>query len=324
MRVGILSRNRYLYSTRRLIEACRQFGHEPIVIDTVRAAIQLKLSPDLHRNNPHLPQLDGIIPRVGASVTKYGLRLVSYFEERQIPTAASAAGIASSRDKLISYQTFVAAGIPTPTTRIIHHPNKLWAAILSLGGLPVVIKRRRSAQGRGVMLLRQNSTVNILARAMKRANPPIVLLGQPFIPEAEGKDIRIIVVGGRCVAAMERTASPGDFRSNLHRGGSAVPIQPTPEMKRLALAAAEALSLQVGGVDLIRSKEGLLALEANSSPGLEGIETSTGIDVAGAIVAYLTSQMKGDEAAWQSYQVSRYQQAGREALILPGVGSIQS
>ena len=293
MKIGILSRNRDLYSTRRLIEACRQSGHEPIIIDTVRAAIQLKLSIEMHTNNPHLPVLDGVIPRIGASVTKYGLRVMEYYEKKGIPSTASVAGIAQSRDKLQSYFTLESAGIPVPETQFIHHPNNLWPTILTLGGLPVVVKRRQSTQGRGVMLLTQPATVRTLAKAMRRTQPPVTLLAQRFIAEAKGKDIRIIVAGDRCVAAMERTASPNDFRSNLHQGGSARPVQLDPTTQQLALAAAKALSLSVGGVDLIPSEAGLLALEANSSPGLEGIETSTGIDVAGAIVDYLTCQMNG-------------------------------
>jgi ribosomal protein S6--L-glutamate ligase len=292
MKIGILSRNRHLYSTRRLIEACEENNHEVVIIDTVRAAIQLKLSPDLHKNNLHLPKLDGVIPRIGASVTKYGLQVVRHFEQLGVAMTASEQGILQSRDKLLSHRVLENAGIPIPHTIHVSHPNQLRPAVIAVGGLPVVLKRRQSTQGRGVMLVKQNDTLRYIRNAMLRQNPATPLLVQTYIPEAFGKDIRLIVVGDKIVAAMERTASEGDFRSNLHRGGTAKRVQPTPDMRDLALATAKALGIAVAGVDLIFSNNGYLVLEANSSPGLEGIEGTTGIDVAGAIINYLESQFQ--------------------------------
>jgi ribosomal protein S6--L-glutamate ligase len=290
MRIGILSRNKQLYSTQRLVEAALSRGHEPQVVDTVRAAVQLSIAPASLRNPTKLPPFDAVIPRIGASVTRYGLAVVGHYERQGAVLTANEEGLAQSRDKHLSHRALEAAGLPVPNTVFVAHPRKLWDAIEEVGGLPVVLKRRQSTQGRGVMLLTNLQTTRHIIRTMERQRVPVSLLVQAFIPEADGKDLRIIVVGDRCVAAMERAASEGDFRSNLHRGGTATSVALSTDESDIALKAAHALSLAVGGIDLIKSNSGVLVLEANSSPGLEGIEGSTGLDVAGSIIDYLETE----------------------------------
>lgn len=296
MRIGILSRNSGLYSTRRLSESARARGHQAQVIDTTSVAVHIGNAgsgrthlllgrPDGLADRRALPALDAIVPRIGASVTFYGLAVVRQFEAAGLPTTASSHAIAVSRDKLQSLQATARAGLPIPRTAIIARPEALYAAVQSIGGLPAIVKLIRGTQGRGVFLVHHLATISAILQRLEELHREAIV--QEYIAEAHGCDLRVIVVGDRCVAAMERRASDGEFRANLHRGGTATPVNLDPKTAALAVAAAQAHGLAVAGVDLIHSQRGPLFLEINSSPGLEGIEKATGVDVAGAIIEYV-------------------------------------
>ena len=298
MRIGILSRNPALYSTRRLAQAIWARGHQAQIIDTTSVAVHLGAA-DAPPGATHLltggviglaattplPPLDAIIPRIGTSVTFYGLAVVRQFETAGVFTPASSDAIARSRDKLHSLQMMIQAGLPIPRTAVIARPEALFAAVNAVGGLPAVVKLIRGTQGRGVLLAHHLVTISAMLRRAEELNQQAII--QEFIAEAEGCDLRVIVVGNRCVAAMERRAPPGDFRANLHQGGSAVPVQLDRPTAALAVAAAQAHGLAVAGVDLLASRRGPLLLAVNSSPGLEGIEKTTRVAVAEAIVEYV-------------------------------------
>ena len=286
MRIGILSRNPALYSTRRLLEAARLCGHQPLLIDTVQLALRLQPGGRFSWSRwQRLPAVDGLIPRIGSSVTAYGVAVVRKFEQAGAVTTATADAIAQSRNKMRSLHLLQAAGLPTPRTELVTAVAELHPALAAVGGLPVIVKTLRGTQGRGVILANKLETVEAIFTALANFNLPLLL--QEYIAEAEGKDTRLLVVGGRVTAAMLRTAAVGEFRSNLHQGGTAVAIQPDQSMKQLAIQAAAVHGLGVAGVDIIQARRGPLILELNSSPGLEGIETSSGVDVALAIVRYL-------------------------------------
>jgi ribosomal protein S6--L-glutamate ligase len=297
MRIGILSRNPALYSTRRLAESARNRGHQVQVIDTTSVAVHIGDAADSNGTRlilgrcdgladmKPLPNLDAIIPRIGASVTFYGLAVVRQFEAAGLATTASSNAIAISRDKLQSLQAMLRAGLPIPRTAVIARPEALYAAVQSIGGLPAVVKLIRGTQGRGVFLVHHLATIAAILQRLEELHREAIV--QEYIAEANGCDWRVIVVGDRCVAAMERRAANGEFRANLHRGGTAAPIELDAKTAALAVAAATTHGLAVAGVDLIPSKRGPLFLEINSSPGLEGIEKTTGVDVAGAIIQYV-------------------------------------
>lgn len=305
MKIGILSRNRSLYSTRRLAQAGRACGHDVIIIDTMTVAVEMGLfhngdqikvvlptSQQVYRwgtisnKVQYVQPVDAIIPRIGTSITEYGLAVVRQFEQRQVVTTAPATGIAQSRDKLRSMQLLVQHGLPVPKTAVIAQPTSLFSAIQSVGGTPVIIKLIQGTQGKGVILARNLATAAAVMNKIQSAKRQALI--QEFISESAGKDWRLIIVGDKCVAAMERqAATQGEFRSNLHLGGTAVPITPDKETINLAVAATKAHGLHVAGVDIVPSKRGPLLLEINSSPGLEGIEKVTGKDVATPIITYL-------------------------------------
>jgi ribosomal protein S6--L-glutamate ligase len=304
MRIGVLSRNSSLYSTRRLVEAGRQRGHTMLVIDTMGVVVELGLVEEkvgLRQSSSQatmgglaypfvrLPQVDAIVPRIGASITNYGLAVVRQFEAASVPTTASSLGVGSSRDKLYSLQLMTRSGLPVPRTAVLAQPHLYFSAVQSVGGPPVIIKLNRGTQGRGVILAPNFRTVEVVLSRLRRLKQ--LLLVQEFVAEAEGSDVRVIVVGGRCVAAMRRTASAGEYRSNLHRGGTAVSVTLSAELEQLACRAAQAHDLDVAGVDIIHSRRGPLLLEVNSSPGLEGIEQATQADVAGAIIEHLEEKV---------------------------------
>lgn len=298
MHIGILSRNPKLYSTQRLAAAARARGHQARIIDTTSVAVHIGRD-GLPRVEPQilvdgipglaatvdLPPLDAVIPRIGASVTFYGLAVVRQYEAAGVPTTASSEAIARSRDKLHSLQLLAQARLPIPRTAVVARPEALFAAVEAVGGLPAVVKLIHGTQGRGVVLAHHLATVSALLQRVEELNRQAIV--QEFIAESGGRDLRLIIIGNRCIAAMERRAPDGEFRANLHRGGTAVPITPDAHTIRLATAAARVHGLAVAGVDLIESGRGPLILEINSSPGLEGIEHVTGVDVAGAIVEYI-------------------------------------
>ncbi|MCA9973826.1 MAG: RimK family alpha-L-glutamate ligase [Anaerolineales bacterium] len=296
MRIGILSRNRKLYSTRRLVQAAHARGHSVAVIDTMTVTLEMGMPPsddDLMHTLRHgiitrtvpLPEVDAIIPRIGTSITPYGLAVVRQFEGRGVLTTATAEAIACSRDKLHSSQLMSQANLPIPRTAVTSHPEGLFAAIHAVGGLPVIIKSSRGTQGRGIVLAHNLKTAAAAVAQLRQAGRQALV--QEFVAEAAGKDLRLIVVGDRCVAAMQRTAVQGEFRANLHLGGTAVTVPIDAETNRLAVAAAQVHGLDVTGVDIIQSQRGPLLLEVNSSPGLEGIERTTSVDIAAQIILFL-------------------------------------
>lgn len=295
MKIGILSRNRNLYSTRRLNQAACARGHEVVIIDTMSIAVEMGIAESASQikvvqtalipRTTYLPQVEAIIPRIGASITPYGLAVVRQFEGQGVRTTATAAAIASSRDKLHSLQVMARAGLPIPKTAVIARPEALYSAMRAVQGPPVILKSSRGTQGHEVILATNLQTAQAAFQHLRRLGPQVLV--QEFVSEAQGKDTRVIVIGNRCVAAMQRSAGQGEFRANLHLGGTAVSIAVDLQTEKLALAAAQAHNLHVAGVDLIYAQRGPLLLEVNSSPGLQGIETATQIDIAGQIISFL-------------------------------------
>lgn len=288
MKIGILSRSRTLYSTDRLVEAGRIRGHQVQVIDTLQLARSLGITSPHFRSSYEraLPTVDAIIPRIGASITRYGVAVVRDYEDKGIVTTAPSRGISQSRNKLQSVQLMQKAQLPIPRSALISTLDELPPIVESVGGFPVVIKISKGTQGRGVILVPNLSTARaVLSIFFRHGQRPILI--QEFIAEADGQDMRLLVVGRRCVAAMERSAPKGEFRANLHRGATPAPVIPDTQTKQLALQATALHRLGVAGVDIIPSRRGPLLLEVNSSPGLEGIENTTDVDVAGEIVQYL-------------------------------------
>lgn len=301
MKIGILSRNRSLYSTRRLIQAARLRGHEVMVIDTLSVAVEvgngrgpIKTIVAERPFTPHpianLPPVEAIIPRIGASITEHGVAVVRYFESQGVITTATAEAIASSRDKLRSLQLMAAAGLPVPKTAVVAQTAGIIPAVRAVGGPPVILKANQGTQGQGMILAQDLYTAEMGYRRLSRHGQVLV---QAFVSEAKGIDRRVIVVGDQCVAAMQRTAAEGEFRANLHRGGAALGITIGREMRQLALKAARVHGLSVAGVDMIQAKAGLQLLEVNSSPGLEGIEKATEVDIAMRVIQMLERAGRG-------------------------------
>jgi len=287
MRLGILSRSPVLYTTRRLVESAARRGHRTTVVDPVRCSLVLsRLAPQVFYRGleGRLPRVDVVIPRIGASVTDHGLAVVNQFAMMGVPLVNSAQPIARSRDKLRALQLLVRAGIDVPRTVMARDPRQVHRALEMVGGPPAVIKVLQGTQGIGVILAETEQVVQTVVETFASLGMNILI--QEFIEESEGRDLRALVVGGRVVAAMRRQARLGEFRSNVHRGGSSSVVELAPEYQRAALRATRAMGLQVAGVDMLESKQGAKLLEVNSSPGFEGLERATGVDVAGAIVDY--------------------------------------
>lgn len=286
MKIGILSRKATLYSTSRLIEACRQRGADVVVLDPLQCVVKVsKKRPEVFHNGERVTGLDGVVPRIGASITVYGLAVLRQFEMMGVFPANESESIARSRDKLRSLQLLSRHEIGIPPTAFARRREDIRSAIRKVGGAPVILKLLEGTQGKGVILAESVKSAESVLDAMNSLGANILL--QAFIEEAGGIDYRALVVGGRVVAAMSRQAGEGEFRSNLHRGGTATGITLEPAYELTALHAAEVLGLNIAGVDMVPSKEGPMVLEVNSSPGLEGIEGATGIDVAGAIVDFV-------------------------------------
>lgn len=286
MKIAILSRNSSLYSTRRLIEAGKARGHEIEVIDTLKCYMDItSTKPMVHYQNRALEDFDAIIPRIGASITFYGTAVIRQFEMMGVFSLNESVSIARSRDKLRSLQILSRMGLGLPVTGFAHSTKMTQELIKLVGGAPLVVKLLEGTQGKGVVLAETNSAAESVIDAFREMDANILV--QEFIKEARGSDIRCFVVGDQVVAAMMRTAKPGEFRSNLHRGGTATVIEITKEERQAALDATKALGLNLAGVDMLRSDRGPLIMEVNSSPGLNGIETATGKDVAGMIIEYL-------------------------------------
>ena len=290
MKLAILSRSPRAYSTLRLRTAAEDRGHTVRVLDTLQFAIDLSRSePDLQYRGKPLSDYDAIIPRIGASVTFFGTALVRQFEQMDVYTPNTANGIANSRDKLRATQILSRHDIGIPATTFVRNRGDVEAAIERLGGAPVVIKLLEGTQGIGVILAPDNRVAAAVIETLQSTENNVLL--QRFIAESKGTDIRALVVGDRVVAAMRRRAQGDEFRSNVHRGGSAEAVQLEPDYERTAVQAAQIMGLRVAGVDMLEGNDGPLVMEVNSSPGLEGIETATSLDIAGAIVDYVANQV---------------------------------
>ena len=286
MKLAILSRNSKLYSTRRLVEAARQRGHTVRVLDPLRCYMRIASSGfQLHYKGRSLAGYDAVIPRIGASITRYGTAVLRQFELMGTYSPNPSDAILRARDKLRAHQLLAAQGIDLPVTVFGDTPDDTSDLLSMLGPPPHVIKLNEGAQGAGVMLTEKPSASRSVVEALRGLYASFVV--QEFIGEAEGADLRCFVVGDEVVASMRRQAPEGDFRSNLHRGGTALHVAATDEERVVAIRAARVLGLGVAGVDLIRAKRGPLVLEVNSTPGLEGIEAVCGVDVAGRIVEHL-------------------------------------
>lgn len=295
MKIGVLSRSTSLYSTKRLVEAAKARGHEVEVIDTLKCYMDItSKKPMVHYQNRELSDFDAIIPRIGASITFYGTAVLRQFEMMGVSSLNESVAISRARDKLRSLQLLSRKGIGLPITGFAHNTKMTQDLIKLVGGAPLVIKLLEGTQGKGVVLAETDKAAESVIDAFREMDANILV--QEFIKEANGSDIRCFVIGDEVVASMKRTAKAGEFRSNLHRGGTAEIIEITKEEKEAAIGATKALGLNVAGVDLLRSNRGPLIMEVNSSPGLNGIETATGKDVAGMIIEYLECMDKNSTA----------------------------
>jgi len=291
MKIAVLSRNRNLYSTRRLIEAAETRGHEVHVFDVLRCYMNItSMRPSIHYKGEELTGFDAVIPRIGASVTFYGTAVLRQFEMMGVYPLAESVAITRSRDKLRSLQLLARKGIGLPVTGFAHSPDDVQDMLNMVGGAPAVIKLLEGTQGIGVVLAETRKAAESVIEAFMGLKANILI--QEFIKEAGGADIRCLVVGGKVVAAMKRQGKEGEFRSNLHRGGSASVIRLTPEERSTAVRAASIMGLNVCGVDILRSNHGPVVMEVNSSPGLEGIEAATQKDVAGLIIEFIEKNGK--------------------------------
>lgn len=289
MKLAILSRNGKLYSTRRLVEAARQRGHTVRVLDPLRCYMRISSNGfQLRYKGRSLAGYDAVIPRIGASITRYGTAVLRQFELMGTYSPNPSDAILRARDKLRAHQLLAAQGIDLPVTVFGDNPDDTADLLSMLGPPPHVIKLNEGAQGAGVMLTEKPSASRSVVEALRGLYASFVV--QEFIGEAEGADLRCFVVGDEVVASMRRQAPEGDFRSNLHRGGTALLAEATEEEREVAIRAAKVLGLGVAGVDLIRARRGPLVLEVNSTPGLEGIEAVCGVDVAGCIVDHLAAR----------------------------------
>ena len=290
MRLAILSRNEALYSTRVLLEAARRRGHSARVMDTLQFDIRLsRQNPQLFYQGEPVDGVDAVIPRIGASITFFGLAVVRQFEMMGHYCVNESQAIARSRDKLRCLQILSRHDIGLPPTVYTRQADHVPACIDQLEGPPVVVKLLQGTQGVGVVLAESTAAASSVIEAFHGLDQNILI--QKFIHEAKGADIRALVVGRKVVAAMRRKAEPGEFRSNMHRGGTATKIRLPAEYRKTALAAARVLGLRVAGVDMIESDEGPMVMEVNSSPGLEGIHKTTGVDVAGAIIEHIEREV---------------------------------
>ena len=289
MKIGILSRNANLYSTKRLVEAAKVRGHETKVVDVLSCYMNITSNkPTVFYTRKGVKEqleFDAVIPRIGASVTNYGTAVLRQFEVGNTYSINESVAITRSRDKLRAHQLLARKGIGMPITGYANRADATDDLIDFVGGAPLVVKVLSSTQGKGVLLAETYKAAESLINAFRDLQTDFLV--QEFIKDAGGSDIRCFVIGGKVIAAMQRTAKEGEFRSNLHMGGTAKIIKLKPEERVLAVKAAKVMGLDLAGVDIVRSAHGPLVLEVNSSPGLEGIETATGKDVAGAIIEYI-------------------------------------
>ncbi len=291
MKIVVLSRQPKLYSTQRLVEAGTKMGHDVQVIDHLKCNIEIeKKNPRIYYNGAYLEGVDAIIPRVGSSVTFYGTAVVRQFEMMKVFSVVESQALVRSRDKLRSLQLLSRAGVGLPKTTFSNFSKNVEHVVDSVGGTPVILKLLEGTQGLGVILAESLNAAGSVMEAFNGLEARIIV--QEFIKEAGGADIRAFVVDGEIVGAMKRQGKEGEFRSNLHRGGSASIIELSEEEADTALIAAKAMGLGVAGVDMLQSKNGPLVLEVNSSPGLEGIEHATGTDIAAKIIQYVERNVR--------------------------------
>lgn len=291
MKIAVLSRNPKLYSTRRLIEAGRERGHEMMVVDHLKCDIVIEQKkPAIFYKGSYLTDIDAVIPRIGASVTFFGSAVVRQFEMMKVFSAIESQALMRSRDKLRSLQILSRAGLGMPKTVFTNYSKDVDEIIDFLGGAPVVIKLLEGTQGLGVVLAENKNAANSVLEAFNGLKARVIV--QEFIREAKGADIRAFVVDGKVVGAMKRQGKEGEFRSNLHRGGKANLIKLSAKERSVAIKAAKTLGLSIAGVDMLQSKRGPLIIEVNSSPGLEGIEGATQVDIAGSIIQFVERGVK--------------------------------
>ncbi|NNK91311.1 MAG: RimK family alpha-L-glutamate ligase [Acidimicrobiia bacterium] len=290
MRLAILSREPRSYSTQRLKEAAIDAGHQVRILDTLRFAIDLSGGePDLHYSGRQLSDYDAVLPRVGSSITYFGTAVVRQFEQMDVYTPNTSAGIRNSRDKLAAHQILARHDIGMPATTFVRDRADVGPAIERVGGAPVIVKLHEGTQGVGVILAPDDVVATAMIETLLATRQNVLV--QEFIEESRGRDIRALVVGDRVIGAMRRSSRSGDFRSNLHRGGRSEVIELPPEFEAAALRSAQIMGLRVAGVDMLESERGPLVLEINSSPGLQGIEGATGKNIARAIVDFVSRQV---------------------------------
>jgi ribosomal protein S6--L-glutamate ligase len=286
MKLAMLARNANLYSHKRIVEAAHARGHQIEVFDTLRCYMNIAAHrPEVRYRGRALEGFDAVIPRIGASITFYGLAVLRQFEMMGVYPLNESVAIGRSRDKLRCLQLLSRKGIGLPVTAFAHNTTQADDLIDMVGGTPLVVKLLEGTQGIGVVLAETRSSAKSMIEAFGGVEANILV--QEFVKEASGQDIRVVVIGGKAVAAMERTGGPGEFRSNLHRGGKARSVKITPEERSTAVRAAKTVGLNVCGVDMLRSNHGPVVMEVNSTPGLEGIEMATGQDIAGMMLEFL-------------------------------------
>jgi ribosomal protein S6--L-glutamate ligase len=291
MKIAILSRNAKLYSTRRLLEAAAQRGHEARVLDTLRCYICINSErPAIHYKGEDLVGFDAVIPRIGASITFYGTAVLRQFEMAGVFPANTSNAINHSRDKLGSLQRLTCSGIGLPITGFAHAAEDAQDLIGMVGGAPLIVKLLEGSQGLGVVLADTRQAAESVVEAFMGLKANIMV--QEFVQEARGADIRCFVIGGKVIAAMLRQGKEGEFRSNLHRGGKASLIDVTPQENAIALRAARIMGLNIAGVDILRAERGPVVVEVNSSPGLEGIEEASGKDIAALVIEFLEKNVR--------------------------------
>lgn len=297
MKIAILSRDATLYSSVRLMEAAKARGHEARVLDPTHCYMNITaMKPSIHYQGEDLLGYGAVIPRIGASITFYGTAVLRQFEVMNVFCLNNSAAISRSRDKMASSQLLARKGIDLPITAFAHNPDNIEDLIAEVGGAPLVIKLVEGSQGIGVVLAETDNAARSVIQAFMGLNANI--MAQEFIKEAEGSDIRCFVIGDKVVAAIKRQGQEGEFRSNLHRGGSATSVRLTPQERATAVRAAKIMGLNVCGVDMLRSKRGPLVMEVNSSPGLEGIEKATGKDIADLMIEFIEKNIaKKNESA---------------------------
>ena len=295
MKLAILSRGKTIYSTKRLVEAAEKRGHEVLQLDHMKCVLGIeKGRPHIYYGGKEITGVNAVIPRIGASVTFYGAAVLRQFEMMKIFTAVESQALVRSRDKLRSLQLLARAGMGMPKTIFANKTKDVDQMIEAVGGTPCIIKLLEGTQGIGVILAENHKAAKSVIEAFMKLNA--AMLVQEFIKEAKGADLRAFVVDGQVVGAMKRQAKEGEFRSNLHQGGSATVINLSAEERSTAIKAAKKLGLGIAGVDMLQSERGPLVMEVNSSPGLEGIEKATGLDIAGKIIEYVErNEFNGNE-----------------------------